>query len=156
MPCDYKKYPENWKWLSKQVIADAGDKCELCYAPNGVTIVRWTKQYVYPWTERQGVLNEGKETKIVLTVHHIDGDKANNSKQNLIALCQKCHLRLDLGRHMANRKRNKDKAQEKLQLNKHKCEECVKFDIVKQNYSLDCYECKRFYGDMYRRRSEKE
>lgn len=27
-----------------------------------------------------------------LTVHHIDRNKANNSPQNLVALCQRCHL----------------------------------------------------------------
>jgi hypothetical protein len=27
-----------------------------------------------------------------LTVHHLDGDKANNRWWNLLALCQRCHL----------------------------------------------------------------
>lgn len=30
----------------------------------------------------------------VLTVHHLDGDKANNVWWNLLALCQRCHLRI--------------------------------------------------------------
>ena len=30
----------------------------------------------------------------VLTVHHLDGDKANCTIGNLVALCQKCHLRI--------------------------------------------------------------
>lgn len=29
-----------------------------------------------------------------LTVHHLDGDKANCRWWNLLALCQKCHLRI--------------------------------------------------------------
>lgn len=28
----------------------------------------------------------------VLTVHHLDGDKANNADWNLACLCQRCHL----------------------------------------------------------------
>lgn len=28
----------------------------------------------------------------VLTVHHFDGDKSNNERWNLMALCQRCHL----------------------------------------------------------------
>lgn len=28
-----------------------------------------------------------------LTVHHMDGDKTNNTRKNLRALCQRCHLR---------------------------------------------------------------
>lgn len=27
-----------------------------------------------------------------LTVHHLDGNKSNNSKWNLAVLCQRCHL----------------------------------------------------------------
>lgn len=29
-----------------------------------------------------------------LTVHHLDGNKANSSWWNLLALCQRCHLRI--------------------------------------------------------------
>lgn len=32
-----------------------------------------------------------EETDQQLPVHHIDGDKANNSEENLITLCSKCH-----------------------------------------------------------------
>ena len=102
MPCNYKKdYPDNWRWLSRQIIKDAGNRCELCYAPNGVTVNR-SRSGQYPWVlAHQG---GGKPVKIVLTVHHIDGDKQNSTKQNLICLCQKDHLRLDLHKHMKNRK----------------------------------------------------
>lgn len=106
MPCNYKNYPENWKWLSRQIISDAGNRCELCYAPNGELIIRH-KHSAYPWQLAENVGEGGdypKLTKIVLTVHHIDCDKKNNAKQNLISLCQRCHLRLDLHHHMKNRK----------------------------------------------------
>ena len=103
MPCDYKQYPENWKWLSRQIIADAGNKCELCYAPNGVFIQR-IKGAEYPWYKIENTKQEDIFTKVVLTVHHINHDKKDNTKQNLIALCQKCHLRLDLAHHMKNRR----------------------------------------------------
>jgi len=114
MPINYKEYPENWKWLSKQIIADAGNKCEMCYAPNGCVVIRSAGKCEYPWyIYKDGpLLSDEKLTKIVLTVHHIDGDKMNNSKQNLICLCQKDHLRLDLCKHLANRKRNKAKGPE--------------------------------------------
>lgn len=29
-----------------------------------------------------------------LTVHHFDGDRCNNEPWNLMALCQRCHLRI--------------------------------------------------------------
>jgi len=107
MPCDYKEYPINWKWLSKQVIHDAGNKCELCGAPNGISVVRPDKKdSSYPWYIAPNGYS-GRRTKIILTVHHIDGDKKNNSKHNLIALCQKCHLRLDLSKHLKNKTASK-------------------------------------------------
>lgn len=112
MPCNYSEYPSNWKWISKQTIKDAGNKCELCYAPNGEKIFRF-KEDKYPWRlASEADLSTLKEMKlkiikVVLTVHHIDGDKENTSKQNLIALCQKDHLRLDLAKHMMNRTKTK-------------------------------------------------
>ena len=107
-PCDYKQYSKDWKLISKNIITASGNKCELCFAPNECTVNRSTRVQ-YPWElAHQG---GGKETKIVLTVHHIDGDKKNNSRHNLIALCARCHLRIDIGRHIKNRaekKRNKE------------------------------------------------
>ena len=104
MPINYEDYPKNWKWLSRQIVKDAGNRCELCYAPNGERVVR-TPDGPYPW--RPASPDDWKPVKIVLTVHHIDGNKQNSAKQNLISLCQKCHLRLDLHKHMINRTREK-------------------------------------------------
>jgi len=62
------KYPPNWKAISAWTIAARGAQCEECGR---------TKE------------NDG----IVLTVHHIDYDPGNNDLNNLIVLCQGCHLR---------------------------------------------------------------
>jgi hypothetical protein len=115
MPCDYKEYPENWKWLSKQIVKDAGNRCELCYAPNGALIHR-PKTSEYPWYSVENTRPGDKIIKIILTVHHIDSDKKNNTKQNLIALCQKCHLRLDLHKHMKSRRVARQEKEANLQL----------------------------------------
>ena len=71
-----KLYPANWKQISWETRAAAGNKCEICDAQNGKP---------HPRTG----------SKVVLTVHHMDFNPGNNLKYNLVALCQRCHLRLD-------------------------------------------------------------
>ena len=70
-------YPDNWDKISQLIREKANNECELCYAPNG---------FSHPKTSSQ----------VVLTVHHINYDPTDNRRINLIALCQKCHNRLDL------------------------------------------------------------
>jgi hypothetical protein len=118
MPMNIRDYPENWKWLSKQIIADAGNKCELCYAPNGQLVFR-DKTDLHPWRAADVLLCDDpdyKLTKIILTVHHIDSDKQNNAKQNLISLCQRCHLRLDLQKHIKNRNESRNDKRQNIEL----------------------------------------
>ena len=59
-------YPENWTSLAYCVKREAGFRCEKCGSPS--------------------------VPRHVLTVHHLDGDKSNCSRENLVALCQVCHL----------------------------------------------------------------
>lgn len=104
MPINLKKYPKNWKWLSKQIIQREGNKCGLCFAPNGVRI---TRDRLGRWWENPYEYIKGKIVKIVLTTHHINFDVTDNHPLNLIALCQRCHLRLDIREKL--RKRHKEK-----------------------------------------------
>jgi len=63
-------YPPNWVNIATQVKKLAGWQCENCGhnhdTPNGY----------------------------MLGVHHLDMDKANCNHNNLVALCQRCHLRI--------------------------------------------------------------
>lgn len=61
------RYPENWDLISEGVKALAGYKCENCKSPS----------------------RPGR----ILTVHHVDGDTTRNTHDNLVALCQVCHLK---------------------------------------------------------------
>lgn len=63
-------YPENWDRIALLVKSEAGWKCIRC------------QHYHDP---RAGYC---------LTVHHLDGDKANCRWWNLAALCQRCHLHI--------------------------------------------------------------
>jgi hypothetical protein len=85
MPMNRRHYHPEWRKISLRVREAAKWLCELCPAEHGQK--HW----------KTG-------SKVVLTVHHIDGDKANNSKHNLISLCQRCHLRLDRQKHLEKRK----------------------------------------------------
>lgn len=112
MPIDYKKYPENWKQIIKAEKEKTGNKCKLCGAPNGEKVLRPVdiKKSKYPWYHLKGVLFEvARMTKIVLTVHHIDGDIKNNHPANLLVCCQRCHLILDMYKHIQNRAKRRNK-----------------------------------------------
>lgn len=70
MPFQPQRYPPDWHAIARRVKDAAGWRCEQCghaHAP------------------REGY---------TLTVHHIDGDPQNNRDENLVALCQRCHLAL--------------------------------------------------------------
>jgi len=64
------EYPDNWPEIAKGIKDETGWCCENCKRPhdpaNGYT----------------------------LTTHHLDMDKSNCSFNNLVALCQRCHLRI--------------------------------------------------------------
>lgn len=59
-------YPDNWDEIAEEIKRRAGYRCENC----------------------------GSESKPgrILTVHHLDLNKANCEDDNLVALCQVCHL----------------------------------------------------------------
>lgn len=84
MPCDYKKYPVNWKEIREEILRRAEHKCELCGAEN----------YKPHWKTK---------SKVVLTIHHINYDIADNRRYNLLALCQRCHNKLDMPNRIDNR-----------------------------------------------------
>lgn len=63
-------YPSDWKLTAKRIKDAAEWRCERC--------------------------RHEHDTKggYMLTVHHLDGDKANCADWNLAALCQRCHLNI--------------------------------------------------------------
>jgi len=108
MPCNYAEYHPDWKNISRQIKEQAGWKCEFCNAPHNVVIVRtkgsdqWRHltdgEYLYG--DDHG--KDGRVTKVILTVAHLDHVKANNDPANLRALCQRCHLIWDMEHHVIN------------------------------------------------------
>jgi hypothetical protein len=110
-------YHPDWPSISRQIRAQAGDRCEFCGVKNGATGARdrWGD-----WHHEEDIDDVDSATgydlfggdgwpkiiRIVLTVAHLDHDKTNNDPCNLRALCQRCHLNWDRARHIANRRRN--------------------------------------------------
>lgn len=62
------EHPPDWPGIARTVKEDAAWKCVRCGHPNS------------------------RESWHILTVHHLDGDKANCRWWNIPALCQRCHL----------------------------------------------------------------
>ena len=63
-----RTYPPDWDLIAREVKDAAGNCCVRC-----------------------GVAHDPARG-YCLTVHHFDGDKANCARWNLMALCQRCHL----------------------------------------------------------------
>lgn len=59
-------YPCTWPFIAYKIKKQADFRCENCGSPS----------------------ISGK----ILTVHHLDGNPQNNAYENLVALCQACHL----------------------------------------------------------------
>lgn len=132
MPCDYSKYPPNWKSeIRPAALERAGNKCEICGAENGASGYRgktgkwWSVEMIESELER-GVdlfdeyealdhcydkkLNPTKPTKIVLTVAHWhDKNPMDCRPENLKALCQRCHLHHDKEQHQTNARRTRER-----------------------------------------------
>lgn len=110
MPCDYSKYPPNWKTeIRPRILKRARNRCEQCGVENNSTIRRMkppSEAYFY-WNDIRQDLMEGtftgliidnallKPIKIILTIAHLDHDPENwnVSDDRLAALCQRCHFK---------------------------------------------------------------
>lgn len=93
MPVDQSRYPGGWRQLSAFIRSErAGNRCEWIDPDTG---------------ERCQAVNGQPSpitgSRVILTVAHVhDPDPANCDPENLLALCQYHHLRLDHPMHMAN------------------------------------------------------
>ena len=63
-------YPRDWPEIAKRAKDEAGWRCKRCDHSHDIA------------------------SGYVLTVHHLDGDKANCRWWNLAPLCQRCHLHI--------------------------------------------------------------
>lgn len=127
MPINYKLYPPNWKTeIRPSILERANNCCEHCGVANYSIGARGADGKWYSVDEIDNMKSDigyslwwggyPKLIKIVLTIAHLGvdypdgrkGDKTNKMDvrpENLQALCQKCHLNLDIDEHAENRKK---------------------------------------------------
>jgi hypothetical protein len=84
-------YPPNWPEIALKVKAAADWRCVRCRHPHE------RPGFAVACDDRCRHEKDCKQR--VLTVHHLDGDKANCDWWNLAALCQVCHLHVQATYH---------------------------------------------------------
>jgi hypothetical protein len=111
--CGKDGYPQEWHDTIKHAVREAaGNRCLRCQHPYEKGAGEWSpcdERCLHNsdnsrWLNRKGEwttgpLNIDKDAVLqarwrILTVHHLDGDKANCRWWNLVALCQRCHLQI--------------------------------------------------------------
>jgi hypothetical protein len=82
MPIDRKRYPTNWNQIANSVKEAAQWRCQhcqrLCLRPG----------------EKPSSLSRWEWTIATLSVHHANFTPEDSQAQNLIPLCNPCHLAL--------------------------------------------------------------
>lgn len=119
MPCDWKKYPANWKTeIRPRILARDRNACKNCGLLNHSIVIAKTRVPVcegctYSWAKQNldfyHDVEHGRAIIIVLTIAHLDHDTTNNADHNLAALCQKCHLTHDAQFHATNARATRDR-----------------------------------------------
>ncbi len=115
MPIDYNRYPPNWKKeIVPRILARAEGKCECCGVARLSNQVRGCKKVwkqmkhskrqvsrTFHYNSEDEAVQDGctavYQTKIILTIAHLDHDETNwqVSDERLKAMCQLCHLQYD-------------------------------------------------------------
>lgn len=98
-PENRHRYPADWKDISARIrFTRAGGRCE-CAGQCGAH------------DHRCEALNRAPSpytgSKVVLTTAHLDHTPENCADDNLLAMCQRCHLRYDAAHHAESRARRK-------------------------------------------------
>lgn len=127
-PENRNRYPKNWPEISKRIREEAGQKCEWCGVKNHSYVFRCIYEGRECYQTEDATLHDantgelisddseyfeleptGKDfaVKVILTVAHLDHIPENCERDNLRALCQRCHLNYDRHIHVRNRRENR-------------------------------------------------
>ncbi len=115
--CFYDECTDTGPSIKNMIREEAQNRCERCWHPYEKGMGEWSPcdekcKHGGPmrWTDNLGNKYVGNHFTYeeglsygpgpvearyrILTVHHLDEDKANCRWWNLVALCQRCHLRM--------------------------------------------------------------
>ncbi len=99
------KYPRNWKEISRSIRDRSGGRCE-CTGECGLHCFHGGPRRCVEVDGRQGLWMQGT---VMLTVAHLNArggpcqcEPRCGDPDHLKAMCQRCHLRYDRGRHSMN------------------------------------------------------
>lgn len=99
-PIDKGRYPIDWPVISRRIrLERAGGRCE-CDGRCG------REDLPHPDGRCEAVNKQPAKisgSPVVLTTAHLDHDTTHNSDDNLLAMCQACHLAYDAERHALTR-----------------------------------------------------
>lgn len=106
MPMDRKKYPKNWEAFSEEIrFVRAAGRCEC----TGECGLHKTHPGPRRCVEIHGEPAKWAKGKVVLTVAHLNNDGGPCRceprcalAEHVKAMCQRCHIRYDVKRHMLN------------------------------------------------------
>lgn len=101
-PENRARYPKDWRQISDRIRFErAGSQCECdgrCCSPSHASMItsyRCQAEHL----ERHPITG----STVVLTVAHLDHTPENCADDNLLAMCQACHLAYDRDHHAETR-----------------------------------------------------
>ena len=109
MPIDYTRYPPDWHTFSRAIRAQAGQQCQC----TGECGLHRTHPGPRRCVEQNGQPAQFARGKIVLTVAHLCACEPPCAEPTHVkAMCQTCHLRVDVPLHRRNAARTRLAAKE--------------------------------------------
>ena len=132
-------YGREWRTVVRPaILRRAGYKCEQCQKPNHAHVWVWSGPSGQYWTRVKGdgqlwhycalgggtgnfrlirdQWNQARQIRVVLTIAHLNHTPGDDRPENLMALCQWCHLNYDKVHHRETRATRKDRSRELLAL----------------------------------------
>jgi 5-methylcytosine-specific restriction endonuclease McrA len=86
----YNRNKNGWFYKSDDEIFCLNGKCRLAIVRRYAELRK-----IIPYQCRCGIINEWQGEQITLELHHKNGNKKDNRKENLEFLCPNCHTQTD-------------------------------------------------------------